>query len=439
MDPEMSPFEAAYTGKVNTFGFLFLLAHLPVFLIMALYEGSGAGVAMAAMAGLLLAPGLLLLRERNSRVASDALAIASMGVCALLIYLMHGMIEAHFEIFTMLAMLTIFGRVRPLLLAAATISVHHVLFWMYLPRALFNYPAGFSMVLLHAFFVVLEVIPASWIAMQFGQSVKGQGLVLEQLGGAADLIASTAQQVATSSQSLAQGATEQAAAIEETSASTAEIDAMVRRTTENASQTAEIVSASNQRVEGTDRSLAEMVAAMHEINASSEQIAGIIKVIDQIAFQTNILALNAAVEAARAGEAGMGFSVVADEVRNLAKRSADAAKETATLIETSIARSRNGLAKVNGVATEIRSITAQTMEIKRLVDEIKHGSHEQSQGIGLVSTAIQQMEKVTQTNAAAAEQTAAAAEEMASQSKTIQEVFRHFAAMSGAERELLRS
>jgi hypothetical protein len=432
MTEELTPFEVAYTGKVNRFGFLFLLAHLPVFLIMALHEGSGIGVAIAAMAAMLLVPGLLLLRDRSSTVASDALAIAAMGVCGLLIYVMHGMIEAHFEIFTMLAMLTIFGRVVPLLLAAATISVHHVLFWIYLPSALFNHPAGFSMVLLHAFFVILEVVPACWIALQFGQSVKGQGMVLEKLGAAADLIASTAEQVASSSQALSDGTSEQAAAIEETSASTAEIDAMVRRTTENSSSTAAIVAASKQRFEGTTRSLAEMVAAMNEINASSEEIAGIIKVIDQIAFQTNILALNAAVEAARAGEAGMGFSVVADEVRSLARRSADAAKETATLIETSIARSRNGLTKVDDVATEIRSITAQTTEIKRLVDEIEVGSQEQSQGLHQVSSAIQQMEKVTQINATAAQQTAAAAEAMASQSRAIQEVFRHFAAMHGS-------
>ncbi len=432
MNPERTPFEIAYTRKANTFGFFFLLAHLPVLLLLAGMDGGSVWTTMGVLLALLLGPGAIMLQDRSSRWASNALGAAAMGVCGLLIYVMHGMVEAHFEIFTMLAMLTVFGRVAPLLWAAVTISLHHLLFWVYLPSALFDHPAGLSMVLLHAFFVVLEVVPACWIAVQFGRSVKGQGMVLERLGVAADQIASMAAQVAASSHSLSEGASEQAAAIEQTSASAAEMDAMARRTTENSSATAAIVGESQQRVAETDRALAEMVAAMNAINASSEQIAGIIQVIDQIAFQTNILALNAAVEAARAGESGLGFSVVADEVRNLAKRSADAAQQTATLIETSIARSRKGLTKVDEVATEIRSMTAQTAEIKRLVDEIEVGSQEQSQGLHQVSSAIGQMEKVTQINAAAAEQTAAAAGEMASQSKAIQEVFRHFAAMSGA-------
>ncbi len=172
---------------------------------------------------------------------------------------------------------------------------------------------------------------------------------------------------------------------------------------------------------------------MDGINASSEQIAKIIKVIDQIAFQTNILALNAAVEAARAGEAGAGFAVVADEVRNLAQRSAQAAKDTASLIEDSIAKSQAGKLQVDQVATAIRTITAEASKMKVLVDEINLGSHEQSKGIGQISNSIHQMEKVTQSNAAAAEQTASAAQQLLAQSNSVKEVVDQLTSMVGRD------
>jgi methyl-accepting chemotaxis protein/methyl-accepting chemotaxis protein-1 (serine sensor receptor) len=252
------------------------------------------------------------------------------------------------------------------------------------------------------------------------------------LAEGAEQIAAAATQVSSSSQSLAQGASEQAASIQETSAATEEINSMARRNTENSNSTAAMVSTSLTRFEETDQSLTEMVAAMDGINASSEQISRIIKVIDQIAFQTNILALNAAVEAARAGEAGMGFAVVADEVRNLAQRSAQAAKDTATLIEDSIAKSQAGKRKVDQVATAIRSITADSSRMKLLVDEINLGSQEQSRGIDQISRSISEMEKVTQSNASSAEQSAAAAEQLTAQSQSVQEIVRHLNALVGA-------
>ncbi len=238
----------------------------------------------------------------------------------------------------------------------------------------------------------------------------------------AQQIAAAATEVSSSSQSLAQGASEQAASIQETSAAAEEINSMARRNTENSQSTASMVSQSQVRFEETNHSLTEMVEAMDGINASSEKISRIIKVIDQIAFQTNILALNAAVEAARAGEAGMGFAVVADEVRNLAQRSAQAAKDTATLIEDSIAKSQAGKAKVDHVAEAIRAITAESVQMKLLVDEINLGSQEQSRGIDQISKAIHQMEKLTQSTAANAEESAAAAEELTAQSHSVKDI-----------------
>jgi methyl-accepting chemotaxis protein len=214
---------------------------------------------------------------------------------------------------------------------------------------------------------------------------------------------------------LAQGASEQTATIEETSSASVEINSMARRTTENSRTSAEMVIHSQQSFEAANQSLTEMVGAMDAINASSQKISKIIKVIDEIAFQTNILALNAAVEAARAGDAGMGFAVVADEVRNLAQRCAQAAKDTADLIEESIQRSDGGRIKVDQVAMAIRVVTEESAKIKVLVDEINLGSVEQSGGIDQISRAIAQIEQVTQSSAANAEQSASAAEQLNAQ------------------------
>jgi methyl-accepting chemotaxis protein/methyl-accepting chemotaxis protein-1 (serine sensor receptor) len=170
---------------------------------------------------------------------------------------------------------------------------------------------------------------------------------------------------------------------------------------------------------------------MNEIRGSSEKISKIIHVIDEIAFQTNILALNAAVEAARAGEAGMGFAVVADEVRNLAHRSAQAAKDTAVLIEESIARSGEGGRKLDQVASSILQITGSSSQVKTLIDEVDVGSHEQSRGIEQISTAVNQMEQVTQRSAANAQQSAAASEELAAQAHSLYAIVERLRALVG--------
>jgi HPt (histidine-containing phosphotransfer) domain-containing protein len=216
-------------------------------------------------------------------------------------------------------------------------------------------------------------------------------------------VAAAAGQVASASQSLAQGTSEQAATLEETSSSTTEITAITRRNAENTRSVSGLMVETAHRVEDANHNLEEMVQSMKEINASSEKISKIIRVIDEIAFQTNILALNAAVEAARAGEAGMGFAVVADEVRNLAHRSAQAAKDTAALIEESIAKSNEGNKKLQLVAGSIQQVTGSATQVKVLVDEVDVGSQEQSRGIEQIATAVTQMEAVTQRSAASAE------------------------------------
>jgi methyl-accepting chemotaxis protein len=240
----------------------------------------------------------------------------------------------------------------------------------------------------------------------------------EMMDGASQ-VAAASTQVSSSSQSLSQGATEQAASLEETSASMEEMAAMTRKNAENSQSAAGMMAEMERQVAKSNQSLAEMVESMGSIKGSSEKVAKIIKTIDEIAFQTNILALNAAVEAARAGEAGMGFAVVADEVRNLAQRSAQAAKDTATLIEESILNSNQGNEKLTQVAAAITGITERASKVKTLVDEVSEAAKQQAQGIDQVSQAVSQMEKVTQSTAANSEESAAASEEMNAQAETL--------------------
>lgn len=242
-------------------------------------------------------------------------------------------------------------------------------------------------------------------------------------------VASAASQVASSSQSLAQGASQQAASLEETSASSSEINSMARRNADNSRSTVNLLDRSTEKIKLTNERLDGMMLSINGISESSSKVSKIIKVIDEIAFQTNILALNAAVEAARAGEAGMGFAVVADEVRSLAQRSAVAAKDTAVLIEESIARAMDGKHRVEQVASAIRDVTEDSTQVKVLVDEVSLGSDEQSRSIDQIGRAIHQMEQVTQTTAANAEESAAAAEELNAQSEAMKEIVGRLHAM----------
>jgi methyl-accepting chemotaxis protein len=257
-------------------------------------------------------------------------------------------------------------------------------------------------------------------------------IATEMLEGSRQVAAASGQ-VASASQSLAQGTSEQAATLEETSSSTTEITAITQKNAENTRTVAGLMNETAQLVGGANRSLEEMVQSMNEINTSSEKISKIIRVIDEIAFQTNILALNAAVEAARAGEAGMGFAVVADEVRNLAHRSAQAAKDTASLIEESIGRSGEGGRKLDQVATSIQQITGSSTQVKTLVDEIDVGSLEQSRGIEQIATAVGQMEQVTQRSAANAEESAAASEELAAQAQSLYSIVERLRVLVGGQ------
>jgi methyl-accepting chemotaxis protein len=269
--------------------------------------------------------------------------------------------------------------------------------------------------------VLVCVLAAFWV-LNRRLIVQPLMTIAEQLADGSARLRSTSDQLGAGGQSIASGAVEQAASIEQMSASTMEIHSRTRETAERTRSATEMVLESDRRVVEVNEKLKEMLTSMSEITSSGDRISKIIRVIDEIAFQTNILALNAAVEAARAGEAGMGFAVVADEVRNLAQRSAQAAKDTATLIQESIAKSREGSGNLEEVARAVGGVTELSNQIKTIIEQVSEASQDQARGIDQIAAGVKQMEQVTQAAAASAEQNASATEEVRGEAKSLDAV-----------------
>ena len=254
-------------------------------------------------------------------------------------------------------------------------------------------------------------------------------VIINGLGDASLQVSAAAGEISNASQSLAEGATEQAASLEETSSALEQTASMTRQNADNASKTNDtMVYTGTLFVKGSGY-MAEMTTSMAGISESAEQIGRIIKTIEDIAFQTNLLALNAAVEAARAGEAGKGFAVVADEVRNLAGRSAQAARDTTLLIQSTVERVHKGSDVATQLDKSFSDIQESANTITRLVQEIAAATNEQAQGVDQVNTAVAQMDKVTQQNAASAEESASASEQLSAQAGQLDDMVNNLVAL----------
>ena len=433
--------------------------------VYAVLNGSLALVASVGAALLLLAAGVAR-ASRGGTASQVALPIAGMAMVALLIHAARGQAEAHFAVFAFLAVLVAYRRIAPIVVGTVTIALHHLSFnyfqqWGWGPIC-FTEPS-LMRVVEHALYVVAEATVLAMLAARaqadfrtaeqlarVAEHIIGpDGTVdfasvhveirdattkklldalrhveqsIAQVRQSAAVLGAASSEIASSNQDLSQRTERQAAALQQTAATMDELGSTVRNNADNARQANQLAhSASDVAVRGGEV-VGQVVQTMKGINESSRKIADIIGVIDGIAFQTNILALNAAVEAARAGEQGRGFAVVAGEVRSLAQRSAEAAKEIKALIGTSVERVERGTALVDQAGRTMDEVVQSIRRVTDIVGEISAASGEQASGVSQVGQAVGEMDQATQQNAALVEQTAAAAESLKQQATQLVQV-----------------
>ncbi len=410
-----------------------------------LFMGLSLGVAAMSKGGLL------------SRVGLPVLGMTMVG---LMIHVARGHSEAHFAVFAFLACLVVYRSSAAIIAGAVAIAVHHITFnqfqtWGWGPMC-FTEPS-FMRVIEHALYVVVESIVLVLLAlrarsdfataeelMRIVEQIQGddgtvnlqvshlsaRGRVsrklldalqhietaIQQVNRSADAIRQASADIAHGNQSLSSRTEDAAASIAQTAASVEEIASTIRASVDNAHQANRLAGQASDVASRGGEAVHRVVDTMAGIQQSSRKITDIIGVIDGIAFQTNILALNAAVEAARAGEQGRGFAVVASEVRNLAQRSAEAAKEIKQLITRSVEQVDSGSSLVGSTGEIIGEVVEQVRRVSALVSEITVSSSEQNDGVGQINLAITRLDQTTQQNASMVEQTAAAAERLRQQS-----------------------
>jgi methyl-accepting chemotaxis protein len=417
----------------------------------------GLGIAL-----LLVAVGLIALAG-GTMLAATGMATVLMSMTALHIQLAKGMLEYHFGVFLVLALLLVYRHWIPIVTGAAVIAVHHVLFdrLQLAGTGVFCLTEpDFGRILIHAGYVVVQTAFEVYIAIEMTKRAVEQSALIRMVEGmddngrinlsvattttvtlgtagqlrqalnriasaigqvqqAAQSIGTASAEIASGNQDLSNRTEQTASSLQQTSSSMDQLTHAVGNTASSAREANTLAAGASQAAAKGDAVVRQVVDTMQAIDASAKKIADITGLIDSIAFQTNILALNAAVEAARAGEQGKGFAVVASEVRNLAQRSAEAAKDIKSLIGTSVEQVAAGADLVQSAGEAMREIEGAVQRVASLIGEIADSSAQQSSEIARVNQAILQLDQVTQQNAALVEESAAAAESMREQARRL--------------------
>jgi len=427
------------------------------------------GTALGVGAVLLLLTAGVFLTARGTLFARLAMPVLAMAMVALHIQLGRGTLEFHFGVFATLGILLVYRDWRPLIAGAAAIAVHHIVFDRLQAAGLGFYctpEADFFKILMHAGYVIVQTGMEVWLAVQMARAER-QGRELDDLVSAIERDGSisldlrsfaattpaavalrnlmaridtavidvqatavncntASQEIATGNQDLSQRTERTASSLQEIASSMEQLTGTVRQTADSARSANQLAASASDAASKGGQVVAQVVSTMDEISASSRQIADIIGTIDGIAFQTNILALNAAVEAARAGEQGRGFAVVAGEVRSLAQRSAEAAREIKTLIGNSVERVEAGSRLVAEAGESMQAIVTSVQRVTDIIGEISMAATEQSSGLVSVNQSVNQLDQMTQQNAALVEQSAAAAASLSEQAQRLAQSVRVF-------------
>lgn len=399
-------FQKQYLRQANIWITAFLWAHLPVVLGVAWWFNvslSTVGILAVLVAA---GPTILCLLAPDSPLTSIVIGAAMTSMSAVLIFAGRGMTELHFYVFTAIAVLIVLGQPWVVITAAATIAVHHLACYFFYPLAAYDREVSFGVFLIHAIFVITETVPAAMIAYRFGRSLAVQGLTSEKLTAASTEIAQRAGQLVISSGTVAKQSGSQAITVAATRTNLEELASQIKRNAEGASETTALARSSFTQASEGNAVMQQLNQAIVAIQHSATETSKILKVIDEISFQTNLLALNAAVEAARAGESGRGFTVVAEEVRQLANRSASAARNTSGLIQQSLESARRGVDFSGKATATLESICKSTQRVEELISSFSASMNEQAAKVDRATQSVGELNKATQANAAAAKDAA---------------------------------